>query len=323
MRVLTARFVLGAGLVASMCLMTDPAQAGPFRRARAVYYDTAPVYYGQPYAGAYGYAQPVYGQPLAYGNAPSGCCPQSTSSYGQPMYYPSPTSGYAQPMPGVSPGYTAGYTPGTTPGGGGGTVPGALPSRGDATPGHDAAAHATPSAAEFRRDMRKLWEDHITWTRLYIVSALADLPDKEAASKRLLKNQSDIGDAVKPFFGDEAGTKLTALLKDHILISVDVVDAAKAGDDAKKEAAVKRWQANADDIASFLSKANPKNWPEAEMKSMMRDHLDLTTAEVVARLKKDWTGDAEAYDKVHRQILHMADMLSDGIIKQFPDKFRN
>jgi hypothetical protein len=173
---------------------------------------------------------------------------------------------------------------------------------------------------ELRQGMRKLWEDHITWTRLYIVSATADLPDKDATAKRLLQNQTDIGNAIKPFYGDAAGDKLTALLKDHILIAVDIIDAAKKSDSAKKDEAVKRWTANADDIATFLSGANPKNWPLAEMKKMMRDHLDWTTAELVAHLQKDWTADVAAYDKVHDQILKMADMLSDGIIKQFPSR---
>jgi len=88
-----------------------------------------------------------------------------------------------------------------------------------------------------------------------------------------------------------------------------------------KDAAAARWGTNADEIATFLSGANPKNWPAADMKKHMRDHLDLTTAEVVARLNKDWKADIAAYDKVHTQILHMADMLSSGIIKQHPDKF--
>jgi hypothetical protein len=175
---------------------------------------------------------------------------------------------------------------------------------------------------DFRGDMRKLWEDHITWTRLYIVSAIADLPDKDATANRLLQNQTDIGNAVKTFYGEAAGDKLAAQLKDHILIAVDIIDAAKKGDAAKKDAAVKRWTANADDIATFLSGANPKHWPLAEMKKMMRDHLDLTTAELVAHLQKDGPADVAAYDKVHGQILKMADMLSSGISAQFPAKFK-
>ena len=173
----------------------------------------------------------------------------------------------------------------------------------------------------FQNAMRKLWEDHITWTRLFVVSTLANLPDKDPTTQRLLQNQTDIGNAVKPFYGDTAGEKLTALLKEHITTAAEVVAAAQANDQTKLGDASKRWYANADEIAAFLSGANPQNWPAAEMKSMMHDHLDLTTAEVVARLKGDWAADIAAYEKIHEQILNMADMLSTGIVNQFPKKF--
>ena len=186
-----------------------------------------------------------------------------------------------------------------------------------------AASHdqAMTKQAAFQSAMRKLWEDHIVWTRQFIVSAVADAPDKAAATERLLQNQVDIGNAVKGFYGDAAGEKVTALLKDHIVIAAEVVTAAKANDTAKLQDASKRWDANADAIATFLSGANPKAWPVADMKKMMHEHLELTTAEAVARLHGDWAADIAAYDKVHMQILHMADMLSAGIISQFPKKF--
>ena len=200
-------------------------------------------------------------------------------------------------------------------------VAGARPSSSaSASPAADKAEMSKQAA--FQAAMRKLWEDHITWTRVFIISAAADLPDKDAATQRLLQNQVDIGNAVKPYYGAAAGDQLTALLKDHILISADVVAAAKANDQAKLADANRRWSANADQIADFLSKANPKNWPDAEMRSMMHDHLALTTNEAVARLHGDWAGDVKAYDAVHTQILNMADMLSAGIVKQFPDKFK-
>jgi len=191
-------------------------------------------------------------------------------------------------------------------------------------PGTATAMVKAPDAAKqaaFHDAMRKLWEDHITWTRIFIISAAADSPDRAAATDRLLQNQVDIGNAIKPFYGDAAGDKLTALLKEHIVTAAEVVAAAKAGDKAKLDDANKRWYANADQIAAFLSGANSKNWPAAEMKSMMHEHLDLTTAEAVARLHGDWAADIKAYDQVHEQILHMADGLSAGIMKQFPDKF--
>jgi hypothetical protein len=173
----------------------------------------------------------------------------------------------------------------------------------------------------FQQAVRKLWEDHVTWTRVYIIAALADLPEADAAAQRLLQNQTDIGNAVKPFYGDEAGQQLTALLKDHILIAADLLAAAKVGDTAKFEDANKRWYENADQIAAFLNSANPDNWALSEMQTMMKDHLDLTLEEATARLSEDWAGDVAAYDKVHNEILHMADMISDGIIKQFPKEF--
>ena len=177
------------------------------------------------------------------------------------------------------------------------------------------------AAVALRLKMRKLWEDHITWTRMFIVSVIAELPDADAAAGRLLANQDHIGDAIKPFFGEKAGERLSSLLREHILIAADLVAAAKQGDEAAVEEANARWHRNANDIADFLHAANPRNWPRAEMRSMMADHLDLTLAEATARLTADWDGDVKAYDRIHRQILHMADMLSTGIIRLFPARF--
>jgi hypothetical protein len=178
------------------------------------------------------------------------------------------------------------------------------------------------NGGDLKSGMRKLWEDHITWTRLYLVSAAANLPEKDATAKRLLRNQEEIGRAIKPFYGDAAEDKLTGLLKGHIMIAVDLIDAAMKGDNANKDAAAGRWTTNADSIASFLSSANPTNWPLETMKGMMHSHLDLTTREVVAHLTKNWEDDVEAYDKVHEQILMMADALTAGITKQYPNKVK-
>jgi len=178
------------------------------------------------------------------------------------------------------------------------------------------------SGVELKTGMNKLWEDHITWTRNVICCLVDNLPGSDQAVNRLLKNQEDIGNAIKPYYGEEAGNKLTALLKPHITISAEVVKAAKADNKTMLEDANKRWMANADEIATFLSKANPA-WKLEEMKKMMHDHLKLTTDEAVARIKKDYDADVKAYDKVHVEILEMSDMLSMGIVKQFPDKFKS
>jgi hypothetical protein len=191
--------------------------------------------------------------------------------------------------------------------------------------GYSAAAakgRARISRLEFRNAMRQLWEDHVTWTRLYIVSAAAGLPNTDATAQRLLRNQDDIGDAIKPFYGNAAGEQLSALLRDHILIAAEVLDAAKRGDTDAFEDANARWYANADEIAAFLNAANPNQWPLHEMQMMMKEHLDLTLQEAASHLAGDYEADIAAYDEIHNQILHMADMLSVGIMKQFPGRFR-
>ena len=168
--------------------------------------------------------------------------------------------------------------------------------------------------------MRKLWTDHVVWTRDYIVAAVGDQPDAQAAATRLMKNQDDIGGAVAKYYGDSAGRQLTSLLKQHISIAVDLIKAAKAGDKAAQQQADTKWQKNGEEIADFLSKANP-NWPRATLADMMKKHLSTTTDEVVARLSKKWDEDARAFDAVYDHILHMSDALADGIVKQFPEKF--
>jgi len=170
-------------------------------------------------------------------------------------------------------------------------------------------------------DMRKLWEDHIEWTRGAILCITDQLPGMDQAVSRLLQNQVDIGNAVIPFYGKEAGEKLTALLKSHITIAAEVVQAAKEGNSAKLNDANKRWHQNADEISDFLSSANP-NWNLDNLKMMMDNHLKLTTDEAVARIQKNYDADIKAYDDVHNEILMMSDMLADGIVKQFPDKFK-
>ena len=191
-----------------------------------------------------------------------------------------------------------------------------------AAPVSAADTKTTDSASQLRVDMRKLWEDHITWTRQWIVSFAANLPDQDVAAGRLMQNQVDLGNAIKPFYGEEAGTKLTGLLKEHINGAVELVTAAKDGNAAKVEAAKKKWYDNGDQIATFLSGANAKNWPLADMKSGMKMHLDTTLQEAQNRLDGKFAEDAKDYDRVKEHILALADTLTKGIVAQYPDRFK-
>jgi hypothetical protein len=190
---------------------------------------------------------------------------------------------------------------------------------------HDHASTAHPLTArqaKFHDAMRKLWEDHITWTRLAIVSFAGGLPDLQATEARLLANQVDIGNAIKPYYGRPAGNRLTALLREHILGAVALLQAAKSGDQTQIANASAAWYANANQVADFLHSANPHAWSRRTMRSMMKTHLDQTLAEAQHRLQGRYADDVRDYDAVHHHILLMADTLSAGIMRQFPQRFR-
>ncbi len=175
------------------------------------------------------------------------------------------------------------------------------------------------SATSVRNGMRKLWSEHVMYTRSYIISALAGLPDLQVVTTRLMQNQDDIGSAIKQIYGDEVGNKLAALLREHILIAADIVRAKKANESNLVDAGEKKWRINADEIAALLSSANPY-WKKVTLTEMLYKHLDLTTYEVLARAKMDWPADIQAYDAGFAHMLMFADLLSDGIIKQNPRK---
>lgn len=166
----------------------------------------------------------------------------------------------------------------------------------------------------------KLWSDHVIWTRQYIVAAVAGTPDANAAAQRLLKTQEDIGDAIVPYFGRGAGDALTKLLKEHITIAVDLVAAAKSGDNAafgKHDAA---WTRNIEQIADLMSGAN-EHWPRKAVMDLLALHLTLTKQEAVARLQEDWAADIKAFDDIFVEAMTIADAIGGGIVKKFPDRF--
>jgi hypothetical protein len=179
----------------------------------------------------------------------------------------------------------------------------------------------TVSAQSFHSAMDKLWEEHVAWTRMAIVAFASGAPNLGATEARLLRNQTDIGNAIKPYYGAAAGRELTGLLRTHILQAVAVLKAAKAGNKPQLNSALKAWYANARQIAAFLAKANPSSWPLGATTMMMNDHLKLTTKEAVDELGGHWSASVADYDKVENEILMMSQTLANGIIKQFPSRF--
>lgn len=169
--------------------------------------------------------------------------------------------------------------------------------------------------------MRELWAEHIIWTRMFIMSVADKTTDKAAVTERLLKNYEDMADAMKPYYGDEKASEFGDLIEDHLLIAASLVEAAKAGNSTAADDAEEEWYKNADEIAVFMSNANP-NWNETDLKAMWHEHLKLTKDEAVARLTMDYAADIAAFDQIETQANMMADSIAYGICKQFPEMFQ-
>jgi hypothetical protein len=177
------------------------------------------------------------------------------------------------------------------------------------------------SVLDYHDTWRKLWEDHITWTRMVIIGIFDMLPGEATYQARLIDNYEDMEDALKPYYGDDA-EELGDLIQDHLIIAVELLNAAKARDMRAFDDAKARWYQNGEDIAMLMATLNPRHWKLEEAEMMWRDHLDATIEEAVAHLMNDFAGDVAAYDKVHLLALDMADFFSNGVIRQFQGRFQ-
>lgn len=163
---------------------------------------------------------------------------------------------------------------------------------------------------------RKLWEQHVMWTRSFIISTAADLGDLELVTQRLLRNPSDMAAVLRPFYGDNIADTFQKLFTEHLTIAGDLVNAAKAGDTAKAAELEKKWYANADDIAAFMEKINPY-WSSRQWQTFLYDHLKMTKDEAVFRLSGRYAEDIKIYDSIEAEALQMADYMTRGILQQF------
>lgn len=176
------------------------------------------------------------------------------------------------------------------------------------------------SEVDLSNTLRMLWEQHVEWTRMTILSIIFGLPDENAVVKRLLRNPKDFEAALKPLYGDKIAAKLSELFTNHLVIAAQLVKSAKAGDMKAVSDIRKKLYANADEIAVFLSKINPY-WFLADWKAMLYKHLALTESEAVNIFKANYEKGIDIYDEIEKQALGMADVMTEGIVKQFPQHF--
>jgi hypothetical protein len=190
--------------------------------------------------------------------------------------------------------------------------------------------------------MRQLWSDQVFITRRYVIEAVTGTPVSEllvkalgeavppiatapgvrdlvphfgpgdAAAVRLLENVEAMGDAIAPYFGERAASDFTQLLRTHVLIAVELLSAARAGDISKFKSEDERWTANADQIAALLNKLN-EFWPREELARRLRLLLQLTKDEAVARVTGDVDGDLRTFDRIYSEAMGIADALDIGL----------
>ncbi len=174
---------------------------------------------------------------------------------------------------------------------------------------------------ELNNLIRLLWEQHVVWTRLTIISMVNGLQDVSLVTNRLLRNPIDFQMALEPLYGRKLAGMFAALLTDHLVIAAALVQAAIAGDAARAADAERRWYENADAIAAFLGRINP-HWSEDEWKSMLYEHLALTKSEAVDEIGSNLAASIAGFDQIEAQALEMADLMVKGITQQFPGRFR-
>ncbi|MDD5712552.1 MAG: hypothetical protein PHY31_07340 [Smithellaceae bacterium] len=188
-------------------------------------------------------------------------------------------------------------------------------------PGSAVDQKCLPSAAAaLESDLRSLWCMQSILMRGMIISNLSALEDANTVREKLLYSQRELAQPLAPFYGQMAVDRLAALLREHVSIASDVMAAAKSANDEAVEDAEKRWHVNADGVADLLSTVNP-NWAKRELIETLYKHLDYTTAEIVARLGKDWKTDLEACEGDAQLMQGFAASLAQGVVKQFPARF--
>lgn len=185
-----------------------------------------------------------------------------------------------------------------------------------------APAPSSQSAIDFRLSVRALWQYQVTWTRSYIVSVLSGLDDVGPVERKLVKNQEQIGNAIKHYYGGMAGNRLAVLLRQHIVIAIEIVRAAKAQDAGALERAQECGFKNADAISNLLNRAGNPLWDKQYMRQMFYKHLEYVMLQVSCRIKKDWDAEIKAYDDGLQHVLLLSDLLAKGVVQQFPEKFK-
>jgi hypothetical protein len=178
----------------------------------------------------------------------------------------------------------------------------------------------TPSQVALNQNLRSLWEQHIYWTRLTINSIVGQLPDEKETTARLLRNPTDFAMLLEPLYGSDIANRFARLFTAHLTIAAELVTALRDKNSAAIADAQKRWYSNADAIAIFLNQINPY-WSVDDWRKMLYEHLSLTGNEAIYRVSGQYKDNIAINDQIEPQALIMADVMTSGIVQQFPLAF--
>ena len=170
------------------------------------------------------------------------------------------------------------------------------------------------------KQMNLVWEQHIMWTRMLLISIAENLKDLEATQTRLLRNPKDIADVFRRFYGIAVANRIQQLITEYLVIGKELIVALKNKNQEEATKLNTKWYQNADEMAEAFSSINPF-YPKEEIRNMLYEHLRLTTNEVNNRLQGNYMADINSYDMVQKEILKMSQFFVNGIVRQFPNLF--
>lgn len=185
------------------------------------------------------------------------------------------------------------------------------------------AIEEVPSArvADTKAGLRDLWSGHIFWMRnVMLANAMNDAAARDVAEKEVVTNAKQIADTIKPFYGETASEKLFGLLAEHYGAVREYSDAAISGNESKQNAAVVHLTSNAEEIASFLSGANPY-LPKGTVLGLIAAHGSQHMAQIRQFQQKDYGHEAETWQVMRQHIYMVSDAITTALAKQFPNKF--
>jgi hypothetical protein len=190
-----------------------------------------------------------------------------------------------------------------------------------AAQGHTAAAVAAP-VANTRAALRDLWLGHIFWVRNVVDARIAGDADRaKVAEQQVVANATALAGSIEPYYGKAASDKLFELLAGHWGAISGYLDAARGHQDAGKKAALDKLTANAGQIATFLSSANP-HWPADTVRGLFAAHGAHHVQQIDQLVAHQYAQEAQTWAAMKDHMYVIADALTDGLVAQFPDKFR-